>query len=208
MDPGHEFPADRHHRHLVGQLIGPGTRSSCPSVRRQDEAVFPTRIASTSAGMPRAPPPHLAFGHGPHFCLGAHLAPGQMATLLEGGAGAGRRGWSRPVIRPICAATPSAGSNGFRFGGVSSELDIRARPLTSGVATRAGGAIQRAGNPHKCPRHDLLIVVLSTFGLIVLQLDARLLEGVGTGVIIVGLVVAARRIVTREKHLEGGRPDR
>ena len=38
------------------------------------------RFAVTGLDRPRA---HLAFGHGPHFCLGAHLARVQMATLFD-----------------------------------------------------------------------------------------------------------------------------
>ena len=45
----------------------------------RDEAVFPDPNAFE---LSRAPNPHLAFGHGPHFCLGAHLARLQMQALF------------------------------------------------------------------------------------------------------------------------------
>jgi cytochrome P450 len=45
----------------------------------RDESVFrePERL-----DLGRAPNPHFAFGYGPHFCLGAHLARVQMRALL------------------------------------------------------------------------------------------------------------------------------
>jgi cytochrome P450 len=46
----------------------------------RDERVFadPDRLDLT-----RHPNPHLVFGHGPHFCLGAHLARCQLRALFE-----------------------------------------------------------------------------------------------------------------------------
>jgi len=46
----------------------------------RDEAVFP---AADRFDVRRHPNPHLVFGHGPHFCLGAHLARTQMDALLR-----------------------------------------------------------------------------------------------------------------------------
>jgi cytochrome P450 len=46
----------------------------------RDEAVFP---AADRFDIRRHPNPHLVFGHGPHFCLGAHLARTQMDALLR-----------------------------------------------------------------------------------------------------------------------------
>jgi cytochrome P450 len=46
----------------------------------RDEAVF---TAPDRFDIRRTPNPHLVFGHGPHFCLGAQLARAQMRALFE-----------------------------------------------------------------------------------------------------------------------------
>jgi len=65
---------------LGGQPIRAGDKVvvSFTSANR-DEAVF---AGAGGFDIRRHPNPHLVFGHGPHFCLGSHLARAQMRALF------------------------------------------------------------------------------------------------------------------------------
>ncbi len=65
---------------LGGQPVRAGDKVVVSFISaNRDDAVFadPDRF-----DIARQPNPHLVFGHGPHFCLGAHLARSQMRALF------------------------------------------------------------------------------------------------------------------------------
>src|SRR5579864_6093186 len=65
---------------LAGRRIGAGDKVVVSfSSANRDEAVFGN---AGRLDIRRHPNPHLVFGHGPHFCLGAHIARAQMHALF------------------------------------------------------------------------------------------------------------------------------
>ena len=66
---------------LAGHAVEPGQKVLFwEASANRDEAVFP---ASMEFDVGRDPNPHLTFGHGVHFCLGANLARLEIRVLFE-----------------------------------------------------------------------------------------------------------------------------
>jgi cytochrome P450 len=81
---------------LAGQAISPGDKVVVSfASANHDETVFERPDAFDPARDARA---HLAFGHGPHFCLGAHLARVQMRALFT--EVLTRTSWLEPAGEP------------------------------------------------------------------------------------------------------------
>ena len=111
MDAGHDLPP---HRGRDGQIApahpaGDKVVVSFTAANRDPEVFAdPGRF-----DIGRRPNPHLVFGHGPHFCLGAHLARTQMIALFAEVLARTSR-WPTRASPPTCAPTSSAASNASR----------------------------------------------------------------------------------------------
>jgi cytochrome P450 len=71
---------------LHGQRIAAGdvvTGWTCSANRDPRAFDDPDRFDLARFDLARSPNRHLTFGHGPHFCLGAHLARVEIGALLE-----------------------------------------------------------------------------------------------------------------------------
>ena len=65
----------------LGPLLKPMERLMCSLVSaNNDETVFPD---AARFDVTRRPNPHVAFGYGPHQCLGQHIAKLEMRALFE-----------------------------------------------------------------------------------------------------------------------------
>ena len=87
---------------VAGQRIAAGEKVvvSFASANR-DETVYPDPDRFEVARYAVRPPPkaHLAFGHGPHFCLGANLARVQMVAIFT--ELLTRTSWIEPAGEPV-----------------------------------------------------------------------------------------------------------
>ena len=60
--------------------LPPGNQFCCPSSANRDEEVFADPFAFR---VDRQPNPHLAFGFGEHFCMGAQLARVEIEVMVR-----------------------------------------------------------------------------------------------------------------------------
>lgn len=109
---------------LHGRTIHPGDIVTLwHSSANRDERVF---AEPDEYDLGRSPNKHLAFGHGPHYCVGAHLAKVEIYELLSA---------LREMAEGVCLVGPAPRIHSNFLTGISS-LPVRFTPDPSGLARR------------------------------------------------------------------------
>ena len=113
----HTVAVEAPHRHRADRAGRPADRSRatrCSSGRARPTATTPSSTAPSRFDIRRNPNPHLAFGHGIHYCLGANLARLEMRVMFDEllPAASALSSWPARSSGPAATATPASAASG------------------------------------------------------------------------------------------------